>query len=133
MHTKFWEGLIKGRKYEEEVALFFESQGFNVWRLGDWRLPIDLFIWNEKKSFCVEVKYRTKKKYPIVIDERKLYNFLDINCVAFLIAIHPDCSRVKIYKTIEWGESWLSNICFLSTSFEKIDYKEINWHEVLSS
>lgn len=130
--TYFRDMLALGSKYEEEVAQFFESQGFDVWRLGSWRLPIDLFVWDKDKSFCVEVKYRTSKKYPVDINETKLKEFLDKDCTTFMIVIHPNSSRIKIFRKMEFGEPWLSETCLLSTSFETIDYKEVKWHEVLS-
>lgn len=59
MDTNFWNNLIVGYKVEEEVAQWLESFGYSVWRLGTYRLPIDLYCWKGDKEFLVEVKYRT--------------------------------------------------------------------------
>ena len=66
----FWNNLILGRTYEEKVATWFESQNFSVWRLGNFRLPFDLWVWNEFTEFSVEVKYRTiiKKTWTPYMD-----------------------------------------------------------------
>lgn len=55
----FRDWLVFGRIYEDKVADFFESRGFHVWRMGNFRLPWDLWIWDEVEEFSVEVKYRT--------------------------------------------------------------------------
>jgi len=60
MDTKFWKNLIKGKETEEEIAQLLESFGYNVMRIGAYRLPVDLFVWREQEEFWVEVKYRSK-------------------------------------------------------------------------
>ncbi len=59
MHTKrFLENVIKGQEAEEQTAQWYEKQGYRVERVGSYKLPIDLLVWNDKEEFGVQVKYR---------------------------------------------------------------------------
>ena len=131
--TEWLKNLKIGEKYEEEVASFFESKGFNVWQLGRFQLPVDLFVWKGKKSFWVEVKFRSEKKYPVFMDETKLFNFMEIGTTVFLIVIHPNSTKIRIYKKVKWGEPWLYEEQLLVSGTRTVDYKEeVNWDEVPS-
>lgn len=55
----FYECLAKGNLAEEQVAQWYEEQGYKVERIGAYKLAIDLLVWNEKEEFGVQVKLRT--------------------------------------------------------------------------
>ena len=68
MSTYFYKALIKGNLAEEQVAQWYEGQGYIVERIGGYRLAIDLLVWNTKEEFGVQVKLRSKdtleEKHP---------------------------------------------------------------------
>jgi len=98
MNTTFWNNLVLGRKYEEEVAQFFEFLGFNVWRIGDWKLPIDLFVWKNGLEFGIEVKFRSNGQ-PANIGKNTLKKFIgNSGTPVYIITICPDKTWTQEFK-----------------------------------
>lgn len=60
MSTYFFNCLVKGNIAEEQVAQWYERQGYQVCRIGSYRLAIDLLVWNDEEEFGVQVKLRSK-------------------------------------------------------------------------
>ena len=158
MDTKFWDNLIFGRQYEEEVASYLESVGYNVWRIGTWRLPIDLFAWKGERELLIEVKFR--RAGWSTINARGMASLLgDLAVPVFLIEIHPDSSSVRRFlknreeeldrdieeaqaKIPEAGklrrgalESFVRNLkelknYFYFSTLSRVSYKEVAWDEI---
>jgi len=106
MNIKLFNGLMVGRKYEEVVASWFEEEEVEVWKIGNWRLPIDLVVWASPPLF-IEVKFRSTGKRP-EINMDKLRKFMD-NRRAFLVTIGPDSVDIVMFKTISYKkyiENW---------------------------
>jgi len=95
MDTKFWNNLILGRQYEDKVAQWFEQWGLEVWKIGNWKLPIDLVVWS-KSPFCVEVKFRSNQRRA-KINTKKLDEFLG-GVRAFVVTISPDNVDIVEYQ-----------------------------------
>ena len=157
MDTTFWNNIIIGRNYEEEVAQFFESQGFTVWRIGNFRLPIDLAVWDNKRFFCVEVKFRSYGSAHI--NKKGLEKFWNTKGHIFKIVIYPNHSETTIYKKLSkkqrreivldtrssapkhLHEEFIRKLLILIKNtpgiygrvIDKKDYKEVNWDEVLAT
>jgi len=138
----FFEKLMTGKRYEDKVADWFESIGFHVWRLGNWRLPIDLLIWKGKQYFCVEVKFRSVfTPFPVKIKERKLWDFLTGKTPIFLIIVHPEDSTVWKLKKRKlsdrkdvimqlWGGKFV-DVDYGYFRYKNLgEYKEVNWNEL---
>jgi len=63
MKRTFQENVKLGTLYEDNVADYYESLGFQVQRVGSYKTPIDLYVCKEGKELAVQVKFRSKAKY----------------------------------------------------------------------
>lgn len=63
MKRTFLECIKIGALYEDNVANYYESLGFQVQRVGNYRTPVDLYVSKEDKEFAVQVKFRSNLKY----------------------------------------------------------------------
>ncbi len=95
--TRFWQNLIKGNKVEEQIAQWYEKQDYRVERIGPYRLPIDLLVWNEKEEFGVQVKYRSGS----LVDNIALY-LKETEIWAFYKIMRED--KLRIVLTVTNGE-----------------------------
>jgi len=82
--STFHERLVKGNLAEEQVAQWYETQGYQVCRIGGYKLAIDLLVWNDEEEFGVQVKFRTND--PLSINNIMAYlNFKEITAIRKII------------------------------------------------
>lgn len=125
LDTRFWNNLILGRKYEEEVAQWFESLGFSVWRMGNFRLPIDLYVWDSKKDFFIEVKFRTQSEAHLNI--LGLKEFLSGKRNVFIKGKDRYCFGGKIIIPI-----FLITIFPKGSTVKRLEKQRFNGHSILT-
>jgi len=103
----FYNNLILGYKCEEKVAQFLRGKGFQVWNIGNYRLPVDLLVWDENITFWVQVKFRNDlfPICPIWVKRSEILNvWKETDCSVILILefkeqlyqVHLQGKRIKL-------------------------------------
>lgn len=70
IEEKFYTKLAYGRLGEEVLAKLLEEQGFDVERIGSYRLPVDLYIHKKGTPVCwIQVKTSSTNTLPKIKPE----------------------------------------------------------------
>jgi hypothetical protein len=128
--TKFWNNLVKGNEGESIVKHHLEDRGFNVWGIGQYRLPVDLLVWDKDVSFWIQVKLRTESIFKLEFTDEEEEAISKRREPILIVLVYLDklyfdygirgtqLSKDKIEKT---GLIWTANLTTRNTKIEKIE------------